>query len=192
MHNIRQHRIAENIAAILVELGLADQHTQIPFDTNFDETAERTATWLMEFMPDPNLSPASILQPRFPEQYKELVMVTNISFTALCAHHMLPFRGTAAVGYIPEDEIVGLSKLARLVHFFAHRLTLQERITAQIADALQDTLNPKGTAVVITAAHDCMSIRGVMEPNARTTTSAMRGCFLTDAPARQEFLHLCA
>lgn len=122
--------------------------------------------------------------------YDELVLVSDIAFTSLCEHHLLPFRGVAPVGYVPGERIVGLSKLARLVHAFARRPQVQERMTAQIADWLRDNLDPRGVGVVLEAEHLCMSIRGVQAAGARPVTSTLYGLLRERPAARQEFLQL--
>lgn len=118
----------------------------------------------------------------------EMVVVKGIEFYSLCEHHMLPFFGTAHIAYIPNDTILGLSKFARVVDVFARRMQVQERMTSQIADALQEVLEPKGLAVVTEASHLCMMMRGVEKQGSTTRTSAMRGVFQSDARTRQEFL----
>jgi GTP cyclohydrolase I len=124
------------------------------------------------------------------EGYDELVLARDIPFRSLCEHHMLPFHGVAHVGYFPDERIVGLSKLARMVERFAGGLQVQERLTQQIADALDTSLRPKGVGVVIEAEHQCMSIRGVRAHNSRTLTSSLRGHLRENAAARQEFFAL--
>jgi GTP cyclohydrolase IA len=119
-----------------------------------------------------------------------MVMVRDIELYSLCEHHMLPFFGKAHVAYIPDGKIVGLSKLARLVEVFARRLQVQERMTEQIASAIDDTLNPQGVGVVIEAYHLCMMMRGVEKQNSKTITSAVRGLFRSDPRTREEFLTL--
>lgn len=119
--------------------------------------------------------------------YSELVLVRDIPFTSLCEHHMLPFRGVAHVGYMPSERIVGLSKLARVVDWFARGLQVQERLTAQIADHLQRHLDPLGVGVVLEAEHMCMSIRGVRAGGATTRTSAFRGDIAADQALRAQF-----
>jgi GTP cyclohydrolase I len=126
----------------------------------------------------------------FDESYDEMVVVRGIEFYSLCEHHMLPFFGTCDVAYIPDGRIVGLSKVPRMVDLFSHRLQVQERLTTQIAEALEDALQPKGVGVVIQASHLCMMMRGVEKQHSRTTTSAMRGLFKTDSRTRTEFLDL--
>lgn len=124
------------------------------------------------------------------EGYDELVLARAIPFTSLCEHHLLSFTGVAHVGYLPGDRIVGLSKLARVVRHFARDLQVQERLTKQVADYLQSTLNPKGVGVVLEAEHLCMSVRGVQAQGARTVTSCLLGKLREDPRSRQEFMSL--
>ena len=141
---------------------------------------------------------AELLTPRpfntttFPndEGYDELVIVGEIPFQSLCAHHLLPFQGKAHVAYLPGERLVGLSKLARVVELYSRRLQLQERLTTQVADWLEDHLRPRGVGVVLEAEHLCMSLRGVQTSGSNTVTSALRGAVKDDARTRQEFLSL--
>jgi GTP cyclohydrolase I len=141
---------------------------------------------------------AELLTPRpfnlttFPndEGYDELVLAKSIPFHSLCEHHLLPFTGVAHVGYIPNERILGLSKLARVVEHFARDLQVQERLTQQIADWLLDNVQPKGVGVVLEAEHLCMSLRGVQATGSRTVTSALHGLVRDDARSRQEFMAL--
>ena len=126
----------------------------------------------------------------FKSESSEMVIVKEIELYSLCEHHMLPFYGKAHVAYIPSKKIIGLSKIPRIVDVFARRLQVQERLTAQIADALVEVLKPHGVAVVIEAAHFCMMMRGVEKQNSQTITSAMRGAFYSDSNTRAEFLNL--
>ena len=126
----------------------------------------------------------------FNETHSSMVMVRDIELYSLCEHHMLPFFGRAHIAYIPDGKIVGLSKLPRIVDMFARRLQVQERLTEQIAQAVQDVLMPKGVGVVIEAMHLCMMMRGVQKQNSQTVTSAVRGIFRNDARTREEFLSL--
>lgn len=137
------------------------------------------------------LDPAVVLGTTFDVgNCDELVLVTGIEFTSLCEHHLLPFVGTASVGYLPGARVVGLSKLARLVDLYAHRLQVQERLTTQVATAIMQHLDAQAAGVVITAHHSCMSCRGVRKPTARMTTSAMLGKLRDDPAMRAEFLRL--
>jgi GTP cyclohydrolase I len=124
------------------------------------------------------------------EGYDELVLARDISFVSLCEHHLLPFHGVAHVGYVPDGRILGLSKLARVVELFARDLQVQERLTQQVADWLEDRLAPRGVGVVLEADHTCMSLRGVGATGARTITSAVHGLLRDDARSRQEFFAL--
>ena len=126
----------------------------------------------------------------FDEEYQQMVLINDIELYSSCEHHMLPFIGKAHVAYIPNGKITGLSKIARVVETYARRLQVQERLTVQIRDCIQEALNPLGVAVVIEATHACMQIRGVQKSNAVTTTSAFSGAFLTSARTRNEFLNL--
>ena len=129
-------------------------------------------------------------QALFKEDYSQMVIVKDIDFFSLCEHHMLPFYGKAHVAYIPNGYITGLSKIARVVDIYSHRLQVQERMTLQIREAIQEALHPLGVAVVIEANHTCMQLRGVEKANAVTTTSAFSGVFLKDPRTRNEFLNL--
>lgn len=126
----------------------------------------------------------------FKEEYKQMVLVKDIEIFSVCEHHMLPFIGKAHVAYIPNGYITGLSKIARVVECFARRLQVQERLTVQIRDAIQEALNPMGVAVVIEASHTCMQMRGIEKQGSATTTSAFTGIFLSDPRTREEFMSL--
>jgi GTP cyclohydrolase I len=156
-------------------------------DESLRDTPRRMAAMYAEL-----LTPAPFTATTFPNDggYDELVVATGIPFHSLCEHHLLPFVGVAHVGYLPGDRIVGLSKLARVVEHFARELQVQERLTTQIADWLDDHLQPKGVGVVLEAEHLCMSLRGVQKPGARTITSALHGLVRDDGRTRQEFLSL--
>lgn len=151
------------------------------------ETPRRVAKAYAEL-----LTPQPFNATTFPneEGYDEMVVVRDIPFQSLCMHHLLPFHGSAHVAYLPGERIVGLSKLGRVVDMFAHRLQVQERLTTQVADWLEERLAPRGVGVVVEAEHLCMSLRGVQKPGSRTVTSALRGVIKDDARTRQEFLSL--
>jgi GTP cyclohydrolase I len=138
------------------------------------------------------LTPAAFSPTTFPndEGYDEIVVVRDIPFQSLCAHHLLPFYGTAHVAYLPGERIVGLSKLGRVVDMFARDLQIQERLTTQVADWLEEGLRPQGVGVIVEAEHLCMSLRGVQKPGSLTVTSALRGAIKDDSRTRQEFLSL--
>jgi GTP cyclohydrolase I len=154
-----------------------------------DETPRRIAAAYAEL-----LTPRPFEATTFPNDgdYDELVLARAIPFSSLCEHHALPFTGVAHVGYIPGERILGLSKLARVVELFSRRLQVQERMTVQIADWLQEQLAPRGVGVVVEAEHLCMSLRGVRAAGTRTTTSAVRGLLRDDARSRQELFALAA
>lgn len=126
----------------------------------------------------------------FPAEGSEMVLVRDIEVVSLCEHHLLPFHGRAHVAYLPSRHVIGLSKIARIVDMFARRLQVQERITTQVADALESVLDPIGVAVVIEASHMCMQMRGVEKAHAETSTSVLRGAFRDEPSTRTEFLHL--
>lgn len=138
-----------------------------------------------------NLDPAEIIKSaRFEEEYQQMVLVKDIDLFSMCEHHMLPFIGKAHVAYIPDKHITGLSKIARVVEAFSRRLQVQERLTTQIRDCIQENLNPIGVAVVIEAQHLCMVMRGIQKQNSVTTTSAFTGAFLNQSKTREEFIHM--
>jgi len=172
------------------ELAVADLLDALGVDRRSEalrDTPRRVAAAFAEL-----LGPTRFRATTFPNDgaYDELVVVSDISFSSLCEHHLLPFVGVAHVGYLPGDRIVGLSKLPRLVEHRARRLQVQERLTTEIADWLERTLRPRGVGVVIEATHLCMSLRGVRQAGALTTTSALRGRLREDPRTRQEFFEL--
>ena len=134
--------------------------------------------------------PAILSAALFNEEYQQMVLVKDIELYSTCEHHVMPFIGKAHIAYIPNGKITGLSKIARIVETYARRLQVQERLTVQIRDCIQNTLDPLGVAVVIEASHTCMTLRGVQKANAVTTTSAFSGVFLKDERTRNEFLNL--
>ena len=152
------------------------------------ERVERSMRWLTRGY---DLDAAEVIgDALFEESHQNMIVVRDIEFYSMCEHHMLPFFGKAHVAYIPNGRIVGLSKVARVVDVFARRLQVQERLTDQIAEALDDALAPRGVGVVLEASHFCMMMRGVEKQSSRTLTSALRGVFREDASTRDEFLRL--
>ncbi len=156
------------------------------------DTPKRVVKSYNEFYAGYDIDPRDVLSRTFKEVegYDEMVMLCDIEFESHCEHHMVPFTGRAHVAYLPKNKVVGISKLARLVDAYAKRLQIQEKMTAQIANALNDILQPKGVAVVIEAVHQCMTSRGVNKRGSVMQTSQMLGRFRDDARTRQEFLSL--
>ncbi len=154
------------------------------------KTPERAAKSMQFLTMGYNIDPREVLNSAlFNENYNEIVLVKDIEVYSLCEHHLLPFFGKAHIAYIPDGKIVGLSKLPRVVDIFARRLQVQERLTLEILECLQDVLKPKGVAIVIEAQHMCMMMRGVQKQNSVTTTSAFKGQFMKE-PTRSEFMRL--
>ena len=177
--------LAKNIKSVLKEIG------EDPSREGLLKTPERVAKSLNFLTNGYDFNPSDILKKAmFKEQYSQMVLVKDIELYSLCEHHMLPFFGKAHVAYIPNGHIVGLSKIPRVVDIFARRLQVQERLTDQIKDSIQETLNPKGVAVVIEAQHLCMQMRGVEKQHSSTTSSAFSGLFLRDEKTRSEFMNL--
>lgn len=155
------------------------------------KTPERVAKALQFMTQGYTQDGAEILRSAlFKEEYSQMVIVRDIDLYSTCEHHIMPFIGKCHVAYIPDGTITGLSKISRVVETYARRLQVQERLTMQIRDCIQNTLNPLGVAVVIEAMHSCMTLRGVQKANAVTTTSAFSGVFLKDEKTRNEFLNL--
>lgn len=175
----------EAVATLLRWMG------QDPNRDGLHNTPQRVAAALREMTCGYHQQPAHILSTTFPVDYREIVVLRRIQFTSLFEHHLMPFAGTCSLGYVPAGQVVGLSKLARLVSCFAHRLQMQERMTTEIADALWEHLRPRGSGVVIAARHGCMGCRGVRKPSAQMVTRALRGELRDDPQARAEFLSLC-
>lgn len=177
--------LAAHYEAILRLLG------EDPAREGLVKTPERVAKAMQFLMQGYEQDPHQIiLSARFKEDYKQMVIVKDIELHSMCEHHMMPFFGKAHVAYIPNGHITGLSKIARVVDAFARRLQVQERLTVQIRDCVQQALEPMGVAVVIEATHMCMQMRGVQKQNAVTTTSAFTGVFLSQARTREEFMQL--
>jgi GTP cyclohydrolase I len=176
--------MAAKYKIILQELG------ENPNREGLEKTPERVAKAMQFLTHGYDLSPAAILKSAmFKEDYKQMVIVKDIEVYSMCEHHLLPFFGKAHVAYIPNGYIVGLSKVPRIVDAFARRLQVQERLTTEIRDCIQETLNPLGVAVVMEAQHLCMQMRGIQKQNSVTTTSAFTGEFLNET-TRSEFISL--
>ena len=174
-----------HVRALLEMLG------EDPSRDGLQRTPQRVAQALRWLTRGYQMDAASIIEKAvFEEQHESMVLVRDIELYSLCEHHMLPFFGRAHIAYIPDGRIVGLSKVPRIVEVFARRLQVQERLTDQIADAIQEALRPRGVGVVIEASHLCMMMRGVEKQNSRTVTSALRGEFRTCPMTRDEFLRL--
>jgi GTP cyclohydrolase IA len=183
-HPVTVKRIADKYRNILKDLG------ENPEREGLLKTPERVSKALHYLTHGYDLDPAEILRSAmFAEEYSQMVIVKDIEVYSMCEHHMLPFLGKAHVAYIPNGHIVGLSKIPRVVDAYARRLQVQERLTMEIRNCIQDTLNPLGVAVVIEAKHLCMVMRGIQKQNSTTTTSAFTGEFNSDK-TRSEFLRL--
>lgn len=180
----RVQAIAAHVRGILDELGIDSA------DPNMAETDLRVAKMYLEMFHglEEGAEPRVTTFPN-EEGYEHMVMEREIPFYSMCAHHLVPFYGKAHIAYIPGDQILGLSKFARILEFYAKRPQLQERLTEQVADFFIDKLNPKGAMIVIEARHLCVEMRGVKKPGAMTVTSALRGVFHS-RPVREEFLDL--
>jgi GTP cyclohydrolase I len=197
LDNIRRYESVDNYDSKTLE-GLRYHYGEIlkllgedPEREGLIKTPERVAKAMSFMTQGYQQDPKEILlSARFTEEYKHMVIVKDIDLYSMCEHHMLPFYGKAHVAYIPNGYITGLSKIARVVEAYARRLQVQERLTVQIRDCIQDALSPLGVAVVIEASHMCMQMRGVQKQNSVTTTSAFTGAFLTQLQTREEFINL--
>jgi len=177
--------LSENFKVVIEQIG------EDPNREGLQRTPERVAKAMQYLTHGYELNAEDILnQAIFHEAYSEMVIVKDIELYSLCEHHILPFFGKAHVAYIPDGKIVGLSKIPRIVDAFSRRLQVQERLTIEIRDAIQNVLNPKGVAVVIEASHMCMQMRGVQKQNSVTTSSAFTGLFMTNDSTRKEFIDL--
>ncbi|MFD0594973.1 GTP cyclohydrolase I FolE [Catellatospora coxensis] len=179
-------RIEKAVREILVALG------EDPDRDGLQKTPSRVARAYAELFAGLRVNPADVLTTTFEADHDEFVLVRDISIFSLCEHHLLPFRGVAHVGYLPGDDgrITGLSKLARLVEVFARRPQVQERLTSQVADLLQEKLQARGVIVVLECEHMCMEMRGIRKAGARTVTSAVRGILKSDPKTRAEAMSL--
>ena len=181
--NVEYAIAKKNVYELIKALG------EDPEREGLKNTPHRVARMYTELLSGYNMDPKRIINGAlFSINYDEMVLVRDIEFYSLCEHHMLPFLGRAHVAYIPADKVIGLSKIPRIVDMYARRLQVQERMTRQIADFLQTTLQPQGVAVVVEAVHMCSMMRGVKKHDARMTTSAMHGAFRANLATRQEFL----
>jgi len=183
--DVTTSKLTEHFKGILDLLGENGQREGLK------ETPKRVAKAMQFLTQGYGTDPADILKSAiYHEDYSEMVIVKDIELFSMCEHHMLPFIGKAHVAYIPDGRITGLSKIARVVEAYARRLQVQERLTVQIRDCIQETLQPLGVAVVIEALHLCMVMRGVQKQHSVTTTSAFTGGFMTQDKTREEFIHL--
>lgn len=184
MTDVDRERIERAVREILAAVG------EDPEREGLRETPRRVAEMYRELFAGIGRDPASVLRVQFTAPQDELIVVRDVRFASLCEHHLLPFFGVAHVGYLPNGCIVGMSKVARLVDLLAARAQLQERLTTEIADALDGALHAKGVGVVLEAEHLCLSIRGAKRPGSKLVTSATRGAIREDAAARAEFWRL--
>ena len=182
---MKENNIEKNYREILKDLG------EDPNREGLIKTPERVAKAMKFLTNGYEVDPDQIVkQAIFHEEYSEMVLVKDIEIYSLCEHHVLPFFAKAHIAYIPKGKIVGLSKIPRVVDTFSRRLQVQERLTIEIRDCLQRTLEPKGVAVVLECSHMCMQMRGVQKQNSATTTSAFTGLFLSNDTTRKEFINL--
>jgi GTP cyclohydrolase I len=183
---VDEARVAAAVREILFAIG------EDPDRDGLQNTPARVGRAYAEIFGGLSVDPSESLTTTFDEGHEELVLVKDIPLYSTCEHHLVPWHGTAAVGYVPnaEGRITGISKLARVVDLYARRPQVQERLTSQVATALMDRLNPRGVIVVVQAEHLCMAMRGIRKPGARTVTSAVRGIFQSDSRTRAEAMSL--
>ena len=177
-------RIKKAVKEIILAVG------EDPSREGLQRTPERVAKMYVELLKGMREQPKRHLERVFTEEYDEIVLLRDIPFYSICEHHLMPFIGSANVAYLPDGKVLGVSKLARIVDSFAHRLQVQERLTDQIADFLMAGLNPRGAAVVLEASHSCMTIRGIRKPGSVMVTSSLRGIFKKDPKSRSEIMTL--
>ena len=191
LKKIKSTKVSENQALESVKT-LIRWAGDNPEREGLKETPKRVIKSYKDFFSGYNSDPREILSKKFKEVdgYDEIIILKNIRLESHCEHHMVPFIGTAHVGYLPKNKVVGLSKLARLVEAFAKRLQIQEKLTAQIANAIDEVLQPKGVGVIIEASHLCVATRGIHKPDSKMVTSRMLGSFRNDQATRKEFLDL--
>ena len=181
---VNHERIRAAVREILLAVG------EDPDREGLRETPDRVARMYAELFSGLSSDPCGPLRKTFTEKYDEIVVVKDIEFTSLCEHHLLPFMGKAHIAYLPAGRIVGLSKLPRVVEALAHRPQVQERMTEELADLVEEELRPRGVGVILEATHTCMTIRGVRKPGGICTTSAMRGTFRQNQATRDELMAL--
>tara|TARA_B100001059_G_scaffold73237_1_gene70629 strand:+ start:56 stop:610 length:555 start_codon:yes stop_codon:yes gene_type:complete len=182
---LSSNTLEKNYRQILKEIG------ENPDREGLLKTPERVSKAMKFLTSGYEINPDEIIQQAvFNESYSEMVLIKDIEVYSMCEHHVLPFFGKAHIAYIPDGKIVGLSKIPRVVDAYSRRLQVQERLTIEIRDCLQRTLNPTGVAVVLECSHMCMQMRGVQKQNSATTTSAFTGVFLENDPTRKEFINL--
>lgn len=182
--NVDLEQIEKAVGQILLAIG------EDPQREGLKDTPKRVARMYTELLEGMQGEPQQYLTSLFTEKYDEIVLLRDIPFYSTCEHHLMPFIGKAHVAYLPAGKVLGVSKLARIVDNFAHRLQVQERLTGQIADFIMNSLEPKGVAVVLEASHSCMTIRGIKKPGSVMVTSALRGIFIRDPRSRSEVLEL--
>lgn len=181
---VDQERVRRAVRELLIGIG------EDPEREGLRDTPRRVAQMYAEVTAGFDLDAADVLSVQFDEAHQEMVLMRDAPFYSLCEHHLLPFFGTARIAYIPRGKVVGISKLARAVDVFAKRPQIQERLASQIADAIMETVEPEGAAVVLRAEHLCMAMRGVRKPGASIVTSALRGVFVSNPATRAEALSL--
>lgn len=182
--SVDTERIEKAVQEILLAVG------EDPGREGLVGTPKRVARMYTELLAGMHDDPKKYLSSVFSEEYNEIVLLRDIPFYSICEHHLMPFIGKAHVAYMPDDKVLGVSKLARIVDSFAHRLQVQERLTNQIAEFIMTNLKPKGVAIVLEASHSCITIRGVKKPGSVMVTSALRGRFMRDSKSRSEILNL--
>ena len=182
--HIDQRRIEDAVREILIAVG------EDPDREGLRRTPQRVARMYAELFAGLHQDPVGVLEAAFSEEYDELVVLRDISFSSLCEHHLMPFEGVVHIAYLPDGRVVGISKLARVVDIFAKRPQVQERLTTQICDLIMDKVRAKGAAVVIKATHTCMTCRGVRKPGSLMVTSAVQGRCRSDARTRAEVMSL--
>ena len=183
-HRVDKNKVRQAVTLLLQAIG------EDPDREGLRETPDRVARMYEEIFGQGEENPRVSLRKKFDEQHHEVVLVKDIPFFSMCEHHLMPFFGRAHVAYIPNGQVVGISKLARVVDAFARRPQVQERMTSQIAEIVNEELHPEGVAVVCEAVHTCMTMRGVKKPGSTVITSAMRGAFRKSVSSRTKIMAL--